>query len=156
MILMAPEVLDFALILLIVASATSCIASHYQERQGLFWLTKPLTMVFAIALAARPSASASDLYQGLLLVGLLFSLAGDVLLMLPSDRFVAGLGSFFVGHVCYVGAFAIDAGLTTSLGREPAILLIFLLAGAAMYAYLWPGLSRQSMIFLISKDGLIS
>jgi uncharacterized membrane protein YhhN len=33
---------------------------------------------------------------------LVFSLAGDVLLMLPQDRFVAGLASFLVGHVAYV------------------------------------------------------
>jgi uncharacterized membrane protein YhhN len=137
---MAPEVLDFALVFLLAASATACIEFHYRKHQRLVWLTKPLTMVFAIALAAQPSATSSDLFQGLLLAGLLCSLAGDVFLMLPSDRFIAGLASFFVGHVCYVAAFAIDAGLMTSLGREPTVLLLFLAVSAAMYAYLWPGL----------------
>ena len=33
------------------------------------------------------------------------SLVGDVLLMLPADRFVAGLAAFLVGHVCYVAGF---------------------------------------------------
>ncbi len=36
---------------------------------------------------------------------LVFSLAGDVFLMLPTDRFVAGLAAFLVAHVCYVGGF---------------------------------------------------
>src|SRR5207248_7365578 len=35
-------------------------------------------------------------------VALVFSLAGDVFLMLPRDLFVAGLASFLVGHVAYV------------------------------------------------------
>jgi uncharacterized membrane protein YhhN len=30
---------------------------------------------------------------------------GDILLMLPRDRFVAGLASFLLAHVCYVVAF---------------------------------------------------
>ena len=39
---------------------------------------------------------------------LVFSLAGDVFLMLE-DHFVEGLGSFLLGHVCYiVGLVAID------------------------------------------------
>ncbi len=137
---MTPEALEFALVFLLAASAISCIAFHYLEQRKLFWFTKPLTVMFAIALAARPSASTSDLYQTLLLAGLLCSLAGDIFLMLPSDRFIAGLASFFVGHVCYVAAFGVDAGLATSLGREPSVLLIFLVISAAMYAYLWPGL----------------
>ena len=36
---------------------------------------------------------------------LVCSLAGDVLLMLPSDRFIAGLAAFLVGHLCYVAGF---------------------------------------------------
>ncbi len=142
---MTPEILDLALVFIVVAAAICCIASHSLELPRVYFIAKPLTMAFVIALAARPSESASDAFQGLVLAGLLFSLAGDVFLMLPSDRFVAGLGCFFVGHVCYVGAFAIDAGLTTAFLREPAGLLIFLVLGAAVYAYLWPGLSDMNI-----------
>lgn len=34
-------------------------------------------------------------------IGLIFSLAGDILLMLPRARFVAGLGSFLAAHLAY-------------------------------------------------------
>lgn len=37
---------------------------------------------------------------------LVFSLLGDVFLMLPRDLFVAGLGSFLVAHILYVVGFA--------------------------------------------------
>ena len=49
------------------------------------------------------------------------SLAGDVFLMLPSDRFVAGLASFLLAHVAYVVGF-----LIVSPG-EPAPILTTLL-----------------------------
>jgi len=142
---MTPVALELALGFLVVASATSCIAFHYLGLRRPFWIAKPLTMLFILAIAAQPSLGASDAYQGLLLAGLLFSLAGDVFLMLPSDRFIAGLGSFFVGHIFYVGAFGVDVGLATAGTREPAILLGFLALGAAVYGYLWPRLADMKI-----------
>ena len=47
----------------------------------------------------------------------MLSLAGDVLLMLPSDRFVAGLASFLLAHVAYV------IGLTRHGGSAGALLV---------------------------------
>lgn len=41
-----------------------------------------------------------------ILLGLCLSLAGDVLLMLPSDRFIQGLAAFLVAHLCYNVGFA--------------------------------------------------
>ena len=34
-------------------------------------------------------------------IALVFSLLGDIFLMLPSDKFVFGLGAFLLGHVAY-------------------------------------------------------
>ena len=39
---------------------------------------------------------------------LVFSLAGDVLLMLPREQFVAGLSAFLVAHLCYIVGFWTD------------------------------------------------
>ena len=47
----------------------------------------------------------------------MLSLAGDVLLMLPTDRFVFGLVSFFLAHVAYVVGFLLA-------GPEPALLAV--------------------------------
>ena len=67
------------------------------------YLLKPLTMVVLIlaALALDPSSEAA---RGALVVGLVLSLVGDVLLMLPVDLFVAGLAAFLAAHVAYVVA----------------------------------------------------
>ena len=37
-----------------------------------------------------------------MVIGLVLSLAGDVFLMLPEKWFVAGLGSFLLGHIAYI------------------------------------------------------
>jgi uncharacterized membrane protein YhhN len=42
----------------------------------------------------------------MIIAGLLFSLAGDIFLMLPTDRFVAGLVAFLLAHLFYSAAFA--------------------------------------------------
>lgn len=39
------------------------------------------------------------------MAALVCSLAGDIFLMLRTDRFVAGLAAFLVGHICYVAGF---------------------------------------------------
>src|SRR5690606_6566403 len=54
-------------------------------------------------------------YQWLVVLGLLFSLAGGVFPMLPRARFVAGLVSFLIGHLFYIAAFAVQAGGTLAL-----------------------------------------
>jgi uncharacterized membrane protein YhhN len=63
--------------------------------------------------AAKPAALAALLVYACtgpapsawLLAALSLSLLGDVALMLPGDRFVAGLGAFLLAHVAYVVAF---------------------------------------------------
>jgi len=67
------------------------------------YVLKPLTMVglIACALALDPS---SDAARGALVVGLVLSLVGDVLLMVPADLFVPGLAAFLAAHVAYVVA----------------------------------------------------
>ena len=70
------------------------------------YLCKPATLAAliatAVALTPAPDAGARRTW---FVVALVCSLAGDVLLMLPSDLFVAGLAAFLVGHLCYVAGF---------------------------------------------------
>ena len=84
------------------------------------YVAKPLTMVVlvGVALALDPTSAAQRAW---FVAAVLLSLAGDVFLMLPSDRFVAGLASFLLAHVAYVVGF-----LIVSPG-EPAPILTTLL-----------------------------
>ena len=91
---MLSDTANALLSLLVFASGAACIGADYAGQQARVYVFKPLTMLLVLALALQPSTSTNALYQWTLVAGLLFSLAGDVFLMLPSDRFVAGLASF--------------------------------------------------------------
>jgi len=64
----------------------------------------------ALALVAATIDPAYSDTRTVFVLALLASLVGDVLLMLPTDRFVAGLGSFFVAQVLYTMGFALHGG----------------------------------------------
>jgi uncharacterized membrane protein YhhN len=45
----------------------------------------------------------------MIVIGMLFSLMGDIFLMLPSDQFLIGLICFLITHICYIVAFLFDS-----------------------------------------------
>ncbi|OOG43735.1 lysoplasmalogenase [Rhodanobacter sp. C05] len=75
----------------------------------LHWLCKPLTtaLILLLAWSARPVVSTR--YRHRISAGIVCSLLGDVLLMLPQDLFVPGLVAFLLGHLCFLAAFLSDS-----------------------------------------------
>ena len=71
------------------------------------YVLKPATMIPLIAAAAILDPE-RDAQRALFVAALVLSLAGDVFLMLPRDLFVAGLGSFLLGHIAYIGGFLLE------------------------------------------------
>ena len=71
--------------------------------KGLEYVAKPGTMVLLIAtvLAMEPTDSTA---RWCFVVALVFSMIGDIFLMLPDREkfFVFGLGAFLIGHLAYV------------------------------------------------------
>jgi len=121
--------------LLALACGVLCIRGERRGERRAVYALKPATMLCMIAIAALGSRSPTDPYAMAILAGLALSLAGDVWLMLPSDRFVAGLASFLLAHLCYVAAFAGPAGLRGG----PLGLLPFVGGGCLMLACVLPG-----------------
>lgn len=122
--------------LVVAVSAALAIAGHYLEGgRWLAYVFKPLTTLAILAVAARARAVPAG-YRVPIVLGLAFALVGDVLLMLPADRFVAGLASFAVTHVCYLTAFRSDA----RLGGQKLPFLLLAGVAAGVLALLWPGL----------------
>ncbi|MFM8973030.1 MAG: lysoplasmalogenase [Actinomycetota bacterium] len=72
-------------------------------------IAKPaaLAALVVAAVTLDPAVGAAD-RRVWFTVALVFSLVGDVALMLDSDRFVVGLGAFLVAHVAYIVGFWID------------------------------------------------
>ncbi|KMJ57693.1 hypothetical protein AB685_16540 [Bacillus sp. LL01] len=107
------------------------------EKQHKLWiyLLKPGTMVIIILIAVMGLVNSPSFFSWWILAGLLFSIIGDIFLMLPKDRFVYGLISFLAGHICYVVAFlyfpvgGVNIWITGSLLFVAILYLSILLKG---------------------------
>jgi uncharacterized membrane protein YhhN len=73
------------------------------------YVAKPLTMVGLIGVALTLDPEFSDM-RAAFVVALACSLIGDVFLMLPRDRFVAGLAAFLGAHLAYTAGFLLGPG----------------------------------------------
>lgn len=99
--------LAVALALAVAAAALATIRADYRGPRWQVYLGKPLATALILALALLRGGGE---YGLLIALGLLCSLAGDVFLMLPGDRFVPGLVSFLLAHLAYLAAFARAGG----------------------------------------------
>src|SRR4051812_47599183 len=79
-------------------------AEAYGPRRNIY-LFKPLTMILIILIAFESKYAVSPFYKYAILGGLVCSLAGDIFLMLPLDRFIHGLVSFVLAPLFYIAAF---------------------------------------------------
>ncbi|WP_139350798.1 lysoplasmalogenase [Rhodanobacter sp. C01] len=75
----------------------------------LHWLCKPLATALILLLAWSAQPVLSTRYRRWISAGIVCSLFGDVLLMLPQDLFVPGLVAFLCGHLCFLAAFLGDS-----------------------------------------------
>ena len=129
--------LDWLEVLLIEAAAmaTATSALGLLEWHVVF---KPLVMLLAIFYVADPLhlRRTPTRFGALLMGALAFSLAGDCFLMFPGF-FLAGLASFLLAHLFYIALFRQGVPWFPS---RPALIVTFGL-GAAMYAFLFNGLS---------------
>ena len=130
---------------LAVVSACVHISSEYFGPPILIYVFKPLTMVFIIAIAFIGLRQNRSFYASIILTGLVFSLAGDIFLMLPSNRFIQGLISFLIGHLFYILAFS--RGMRLRL--KSFSWLPFLIYGVLISWYMLPSLKEMTIPVLI-------
>jgi uncharacterized membrane protein YhhN len=132
------------LTLLALISAVIHIRAENQGPPIQKYIFKPLTTTLIILIALLAQNGGSGPYQYLIVAGLLFSLAGDIFLMLPSDRFIAGLISFLIAHIFYIVAFVSDTGVAPVWGLVP-----FLVYGAIIYSFLAPHVGKLRVPVII-------
>ena len=137
--------LTIVLSLLALISAIGTIRANYSGQRNQVYVFKSLTTVLIITIAALGLEPPSQSYKWTIVAGLVFSLAGDIFLMLPSDRFVAGLISFLIAHLLYILAFSTVGGLYASMWS----LLPFLLFGALFMILMWRDLGSMRIPALI-------
>lgn len=104
------------------------VAVAYQ-RKTLEYIAKPGVMVVLLIWLWQVSGFTGSLaWFGL---GLLCSLAGDIFLMLPRERFIAGLVAFLLAHVAYIIGF----NQTPTAFNLPGFLLAVLVALVFLRVY---------------------
>lgn len=121
---------------LVAASSLLCISGYYQQNKLWVYLFKPLTTVLILIIAGLANTGESSTYQFLIIAALVFCLIGDVFLMLE-DKFLQGLGSFFVAHLLFAAAFYSPDNSTT-----PWLAALLAGAGFSIYRYLIPFLGK--------------
>lgn len=122
------------------------------DRQVKIWkpITTALVMLVCVLSLTRPAGERDAAYTSLILMGLLFSLIGDVLLI-PQDNpraFLFGLVAFLLAHVTYIAGFlyaqsslALERNTTAEVITAAALLFV----AAATYAYLHPALGKMRL-----------
>lgn len=126
-------------------STVLVIWGEYFGPQFQVYIFKPLTMVFIIAIALLVREPKTYFYKYAIIGGLIFSLCGDIFLMLPSDQFIAGLISFMIAHIIYIIAFM--QGRTR---QYKLILLIpFVISGIIIFSLLSAHLGNLKIPVLV-------
>ena len=70
----------------------------------IIYITKPAVILALISwLILNGGLQGQSFY---FIIGLVFSLAGDIFLMLPNEKFIAGLISFLLAHIAYILGFS--------------------------------------------------
>ncbi|HEV7377461.1 MAG TPA: lysoplasmalogenase [Pyrinomonadaceae bacterium] len=133
------------LTVLVFASSILAILAACYGPQRVHYLFKPLTIIFVILIALQSKFPTSSFYKYTIIAGLLFSLAGDIFLMLPRDRFIPGLVSFLIAHLFYIAAFTFESGHAPSVWA----IIPFLIYGSLMLSVLWRDLGKMRLPVVI-------
>lgn len=120
------------------------IADHYYKTHFCYIL-KPLTTLTILSLALYLTEFELQNYAFLIIFGLLFSLIGDIFLMLKSDKFMQGLVSFLIAHIFYIVAFLDSAKIGLNLYAIIPIALI----GIGYLAVLLPKTGKLKIPVLV-------
>jgi len=117
-----------------VCAATAVVAA-LTNRRVLFAVTKPLTTALLFVVVGLPQSGFARLID----LGIAFSLAGDVALLLPAkNAFLLGLAIFLGAHIAYISAFLGVAGLAVLSPPAAVAALVTALVTGWVLRRLWP------------------
>jgi uncharacterized membrane protein YhhN len=129
------------LTMLVLVATYMHMRAEVQGPQSDVYFFKPLTTVLTLLIAVQAGLPEGSLYFLAIMAGLVCSLVDDVLLMLPSDRFVAGIVGFLVAHLFHT------AGSVSGVGFEFSLWVLspFLVHCVPILGVLSPHLGRMRL-----------
>jgi uncharacterized membrane protein YhhN len=155
-------------ILAVIYFLTGFIFILLQKHLGIFplFVLKGLIIPFLVVLFISNLNLRQNRLHLLILAGLFFSWAGDVLLEVPvnyKDLFIPGLICFLIAHLMYLITFFKTPGENWVLRRKPYLLLPVVLVGAILIFYLYDGLGElkiaviaYSIVILTMLSGAVN
>lgn len=119
----------------------AAVYDAYKVKRRLEIIAKPAMIIclFLYFLTAR-GQSPILLWFGL---AILFSAAGDIFLLLPGDRLLAGLFAFLLAHICYIIGFNTPLPPLTSWGLLFAV--TYALMATRLYRRIAAALARKGL-----------
>jgi uncharacterized membrane protein YhhN len=126
----------FVTFAIVICGLLAIAGSYGWCDQKLYYLFKPATTILILLIVLTAPSSK---YKILIAIGMLFSLMGDILLMLPSDQFLLGLICFLITHICYIVAFLLDS----RCGRPLWPYLLLAVIAIAIFELLSGGINRS-------------
>lgn len=133
--------MSIQLIILTLISASIHLWGEYGGPDELIYIFKPLTMLLIIYQAWRlPAPANKPHYKNIILLGLAFSLGGDILLIFP-NLFLFGLISFLIAQIIYIVAFRKGRPFTAFTWAQ----LPLLAYGVIIFLILQPGLGSMAI-----------
>ncbi|MBC8196549.1 MAG: lysoplasmalogenase [Candidatus Marinimicrobia bacterium] len=103
--------MNFKLIFITLFSISVLLGTIYSKHMKInknFFVLKPLTLISIIIMGVLSQNIDRNILNQLILIGILFSLLGDILLMFGKKEFLIGMGAFFLTHIFYINAFILD------------------------------------------------
>lgn len=127
------------LLLLALGAAGANWLAVAHDNKRVEYVSKPATILLLVgcALVLHP---ASEVQRGFFVAALLLSLFGDILLMLPRDRFLAGLGAFLLAHVAFSAGFIAS---DFSAARGALAMTFLIIVGAVVMQRVIRGVRAQ-------------
>ncbi|RPE01475.1 lysoplasmalogenase [Candidatus Pantoea deserta] len=107
------------------------VDASYRGPQWQRWLFKPITLLLLVGWAWQAPVLKPTDY--LIIAGLVATLVGDALLLLPRQQMLYALGAFFLSHLLYTLCFAANMTMTFYW----PIPLTLLIVGAVTIAVIW-------------------
>ncbi len=143
----------WAFCLALIVAGLDWLAMARRQRR-LEYILKPATLILIIVAAWLLTRGTHDAWLArFFLPGLVFSLAGDIFLLLPNERFfMPGLAAFLLAHICYI------LGLNATPPPWPALVSAIVIAalGLALFRGIALGLRRRQQTAMLAPVALYS
>ena len=137
--------------ILAIISAILHIRADLKQLTHQTYLFKPLTFILIILFSIFQVPEVSIFYKMMIIYGLAFSMLGDIMLMLPTDKFMHGLASFLIAHIFYIIAFVSDSIFPANI----LYLIPGLIIGAIILRILLPRVEGKTIPIVIYSLVLI-